>query len=1154
MDAPDIREEVQRLFDEALKLQREQRGTFLEKNASSADIVRHVNRLLAEIAESPDTSTSIASDASCTAQPTYIGQLKSGEVLASRFKVARFIAAGGMGEVYEAEDLELLERVAIKCIRQDVLEQSNALSRFRSEVHLARRVTHANVCRIYDLFRHIRETDGRKEEIAFVSMEFLAGETLSSRLLRKGRLSRPEVHTIIVQIAAGLSAAHQAGIVHRDFKPGNVILVPGAGNSSEERVVITDFGLALHSAGESTRTAEATASHAFVGTPAYMAPEQIEGRPATPATDIYALGLVIYEMLAGEGLFENRAVIARKPGSGSSSAPSLKQLVPDISDCWDRTIAKCLQRDPAARFSSATEVAKELSDQRASSFSRAVRFRRAAGFALGLTLLFGFAAAYYFRGLLFKGRSTTVHAATRPTVAVLGFKNLSKKSDVDWVSPALSEMLGTELTAGEQLRIIPSEQIAHAKTDLSLTDEDGLGRDTLKRVRQNLGSDFVLLGSFLDIGGQVRFDVTLQNAAAGETIANISESAPEQNLPGLAARVGARVRQKLGIADVSPGDAAHARASQSSSLEATRLYSQALEKLHAFDSPSARDLLERAIAEDPNYALAHAALAECWRSLGYGDKSTAEAKKAMDLSANLSREDRLAIEAQYRNSIRDFGRESEIYKTLFNFYPDNLEYGFALAKSQFYGGKLAEANSTLDALQKLPSPQGDDPRIDYVRAVVAERIGDNKKALALAERVELRAQQRGAKRLVGEALGTKCSCLSRLGQPSEASAACDKARVIFAEVGDHLMEANVLGQIAFQAQNHETARAANTQQIALLKKTGSDGGLAWGMTVAGELAADSGDYQEAALHYNAALDLYKKVNDPSGIISGYGNLAWVNSLQGNLSAAAKEDEAAIALTRQTNSKYDLDAWLVDLADVLLDQGNIAEARRRLEEGLEVNHDTGAKTQTLFLHTSMARLFYLQGKFDESRREAELAVKLSRELNDEHGAEERRLLLARLDIAEGRPESASVDLRKSLSYFTSKNDKVFEIRARTMLIEALLATPSDASKRELAELSGITPASQDVDSRLAADIQIGRARYALADTAGALKLLADVESEAQKRGYQPYWLESRLARAEIGLRSADPSAARKDLQQIQQEAQAKGLILIGQKAARSAKPN
>jgi hypothetical protein len=167
------------------------------------------------------------------------------------------------------------------------------------------------------------------------------------------------------------------------------------------------------------------------------------------------------------------------------------------------------------------------------------------------------------------------------------------------------------------------------------------------------------------------------------------------------------------------------------------------------------------------------------------EKRQEEAKKAMDLGENLSRENRLMIEAQYRNSIHDSAHEAEIYKSLFTFYPDNLEYGLSLAKSQCFSAQWQQANSTLDDLQQHKSPDGDDPRIDFVRSAVSVATGDYKKAQTLAERIELRAQQRGARRLAAQALQIQCNVLSRLGDPSKAMAACDKSKSIFSDIGDH---------------------------------------------------------------------------------------------------------------------------------------------------------------------------------------------------------------------------------------------------------------------------------------------------------------------------------------------------------------------------------
>ena len=213
------------------------------------------------------------------------------ERVAGRYRIIRFLARGGMGEVYEAEDEELHSPVALKTIRVDLADDEAVLGRFRSEISLARRVTHANVCRLFDLGFH-QSPRGR---ITFLTMELLEGESLRQRLRRDGRLDPAEALPLVKQMVDGLAAAHAFGIIHRDFKSDNVMLVPTAGGGPP-RAVITDFGLA--------RSAEAAAtlrtnSGELKGTPAYMAPEQVGSGPIGCAVDIYALGVVLYEMMTG---------------------------------------------------------------------------------------------------------------------------------------------------------------------------------------------------------------------------------------------------------------------------------------------------------------------------------------------------------------------------------------------------------------------------------------------------------------------------------------------------------------------------------------------------------------------------------------------------------------------------------------------------------------------------------------------------------------------------------------------------------------------------------------------------------------------------------------------------------------------------------------
>ncbi len=274
-----------------------------------------------------------------------------GELLGGRFRIVRLIGAGGMGEVYEAADQELGVAIALKTIRYDRLGGSEeTLDRFRQEAKRARQVTHPNVCRIFDV--------GRDGDRLYLTMELIHGETLAGVLRRAGRLPVEAVLPLARQMAAGLDALHAQGLVHRDFKPANVLIAQARG---DERAVITDFGLTKGQ--EETMTMVAPGVPRLAGTPDYMAPEQLMGKPLTSATDVYALGLVLYEMVTGKrpypggGLLENAAQRLAQPPDPPSRHGS------QVPRHWDKVILRCLERDPAARPASAGAVAAALAGE-----------------------------------------------------------------------------------------------------------------------------------------------------------------------------------------------------------------------------------------------------------------------------------------------------------------------------------------------------------------------------------------------------------------------------------------------------------------------------------------------------------------------------------------------------------------------------------------------------------------------------------------------------------------------------------------------------------------------------------------------------------------------------------------------------------------------
>lgn len=277
-----------------------------------------------------------------------------GDVVCNRFRVERFIGQGGMGEVYAVTDLELGEMAAIKTIRPLISSVPRMLSYFRQEIHLARKVTHLNVCRTYDLFQHQLE-DGKS--IWGLSMEYLEGPTLRARLQQQGPFQISTALRIVEQISEALDAAHNVGVIHRDLKSSNIILVTQPEGTT--RAVVTDFGLAID---QFTSTEKDFGE--IAGTPAYMAPEQLTGGHVTPAADIYALGVVIHEMLTGT--FPVR--VAAPSGSLSTVSEVRKSSVSDSfpkeASNWEETIIRCLDLDPTMRPQRARFVFESLQSPR----------------------------------------------------------------------------------------------------------------------------------------------------------------------------------------------------------------------------------------------------------------------------------------------------------------------------------------------------------------------------------------------------------------------------------------------------------------------------------------------------------------------------------------------------------------------------------------------------------------------------------------------------------------------------------------------------------------------------------------------------------------------------------------------------------------------
>jgi serine/threonine protein kinase len=274
--------------------------------------------------------------------------LTPGAMVADRYRIDGLLGRGGMGEVYRALDTLLGESVALKCVSAVACEDPRALRRLRGEAQLARRVTHPHVCRVFDVGLQDDSAQGA-EPLLFLTMELLEGPTLGARIRATGRLDDTEALAIARQLASGLEAAHAAHVLHRDFKSDNVILQ----RLAETRAVITDFGLARDLTGGRSPTSHA---HGLAGTPAYLAPEQIEGQASSVATDVYAFGVVLFEMTTGRPPFPAETALASMLKRLTEPAPRPRALVPDLDARLERVIVGCLERRPERRLASLPAV------------------------------------------------------------------------------------------------------------------------------------------------------------------------------------------------------------------------------------------------------------------------------------------------------------------------------------------------------------------------------------------------------------------------------------------------------------------------------------------------------------------------------------------------------------------------------------------------------------------------------------------------------------------------------------------------------------------------------------------------------------------------------------------------------------------------------
>jgi len=925
--------------------------------------------------------------------------LTEGSVLGNRYEILAVIGKGGMGWVYKARDREIDRVVALKVIREDLARDENIIKRFKDEIILARKVTHKNVLRIFD----IAEAEGRK----FISMPYIEGRDLKDVITEEGALPVERALDIAGQVLEALKSAHDAGVIHRDLKPQNIMI------DKEGTVCVADFGIA-----KSADTGGLTVTGQIVGTPEYMSPEQAEGKEVDSRSDLYSFGLILYEMLTGKVPFKADSIIStlmlrlrEKPQAPSKDNPAVPPWL-------DRLVMRTLEKEVEDRYGSAEEI---LSDIELQTVKRRVRLRPRGIITIAVLVAVGVAAA-----LLIGRRPRLVMEEGRVYLAILPFENSVGDADLDWLTSGIPDNLTADLAQSKFFRVMSPERLRQIASEAgqevgAINTPEGMGA-----LAKATDLDYVLTGSFFRSGDKIRITIKVLEIDNLETKGSDIVQDDESELLAMIDDLTRKTKQIFELTQQEiDEDLDRAMGEQrTKSVKAASEFATGLKYSYVGAYLDAAQAFEGAIAADEDFAMAYAKASEAYKNLGYDEKaeslSLIAVDKAIKFIDRVPPADRTFIMANHADITYNADQAIESYTEYVEAYPDD--------------------------------PEG------YVNlATVYEGISEwDLAAENLREALRLDPKSGSARFELGKVLIRKNDLDAALPE-------LERALEFYRDIGNKEGEATVLNAIGIlhkRRNEFDEAIAQYEASLAIKEELGDRRGAAASLTNIGTVYEIMGDRDRALEVLERSLEITREIGDRMGISLALIKIGHIHLYSGHYDEALSCMERSYEIREELGAKHLMASSLSDLGFIYSIMGDYEKSLEMEERALALHREIGDEEGEAEVLRNIAETQIVQGKFAEASENIRRAVTIHTRLEDSRRLAWDSSILGRHALDRGKVDSALVHLGRSLAGHEALEEKPGIAMAKILMGEAYLA--KDHYRKALSAFDDAYTISREMD--------------------------------------------------------------------------------------------